>query len=147
MSDTLISHKLCGKALQSFYAVDCQLLSLALLKAQGERLHITDETAQHGSVKSHPMIVLYISDGYGFTPASAPPVLALAAAIVTQGNTTAEWLNVMASLIPFRLAIRWAVTGQEMSKRLSSELKDISDGLYVFLPPPYRKGVGRAVVE
>jgi hypothetical protein len=54
------------------------------------------------------------------------------------------WLNVMASLIPSRRAIRWDVAGQEMSERL---LKDVNDGLYAPLPPPYSKGASRAVVE
>ena len=53
----------------------------------------------------------------------------------------------MASLIPFRSAIRWAVTGQETSERLIQELKDINDGLYALLPPPYWKDVSRAVIE
>jgi hypothetical protein len=67
--------------------------------------------------------------------------------MLPMGNTTAEWLVVVASLYPFRRAIRWAVIGQEMSKRLINELKDISDGLYALLSPPYWKDVGRVVVE
>jgi hypothetical protein len=53
----------------------------------------------------------------------------------------------MASLIPSRQAIRWDMTGQEMSERLLNELKDVNNGLYAPLPPPYSKGAGRVVVE
>lgn len=53
----------------------------------------------------------------------------------------------MASLTPSRRAIRWDMTGQEMSERLLNELKDVNNGLYAPLPPPYSKGAGRVVVE
>jgi hypothetical protein len=66
----------------------------------------------------------------------SPLALASAGAIAIRGNIMAEWLNVMASLIPSRRAIRWDVAGQEMSERL---LKDVNDGLYAPLPPPYSK--------
>ncbi|KAH0541256.1 hypothetical protein FGG08_004261 [Glutinoglossum americanum] len=97
---------------------------------------------------------------YGLSTAAGPALAAPAgvstlpppvtAAIIASQSGTAEmtsWLQRMASLIPSRGKIRWAVTGQERSERLVKELKDINDSLFALLPYPCCKDVGRAVVE